>query len=338
MLFVSANNAGFARLLDDVDSVVTLPVRDIPAAVKLFGAERCDVVVDFGAWPRLESLFAVMAHARCTIGMRTPGQHRHYAYDVVVDHGTGHEIDNYRRLIAGAGIVSASDPVLHTDPAAPRPLAAPYVVLHLWPGGANFHERSWPTDRWRSVAAAMNDRGFEVVLTGGPGDVVPTDALVTAWRATGIRARSVAGTKPSETLVWLRYAAGVVSVNTGVMHLAAAVGAPIVALNGPTPVRRWGPVGSASRSVVSPLIPDGYLDLGWEHDDRYEDAIARDHGRHRPRCVGRSHDRGRRHPQRSVQLNFRPRSCSAASGGPHGGRQLAPEIWDCRVARAIVRR
>jgi heptosyltransferase-3 len=205
--------------------------------------------------------------------MRTPGQHRHYAYDVVVDHGTGHEIDNYRRLIAGAGIESKSDPCLHVDPAATRPLAAPYVVLHLWPGGANFDERSWPVDRWRSVAAALNDRGFEVVLTGGPGDVGPTEALVTAWRATGIRARSAAGTTPGETLVWLRYASGVVSVNTGVMHLAAAVGAPVVALNGPTPVRRWGPVGSPSRSVVSPMIPDGYLNLGWEHDERYRDAM-----------------------------------------------------------------
>ncbi len=274
VLFVSANNAGFARLLDDVDAVVTLPVRDIPGAVRLLRAEDCDVVVDFGAWPRLESLFTVMANARCTVGMRTPGQHRHYAYDVVVDHGTGHEIDNYRRLIAGAGIVSTSDPSLQPDPAAPRPLAAPYVVLHLWPGGANFDERSWPVERWRSVAAALNDRGFEVVLTGGPGDVDPTQAIVTSWRANGIRAQSAAGTTPEETLVWLRYATGVVSVNTGVMHLAAAVGAPVVALNGPTPVLRWGPVGSLTRSVVSPLVPDGYLNLGWEQDDRYQAAMS----------------------------------------------------------------
>ncbi len=206
------------------------------------------------------------------------------------------------------------------------------MVLHLWPGGANFDERSWPTDRWRSVAAAMNDRGFEVVLTGGPGDVGPTEALVTAWRATGIRARSAAGTTPAETLVWLRYAVG----RRQREHRRDAPGrggrGPVVALNGPTPVRRWGPVGSASRSVVSPMIPDGYLNLGWEHDDRYRDAMraitvdtvlaAWDD------LMTEVDD----HPQGSLQLNFRPRSCSAASGGPHSGRQLAPEIWDCRVA------
>jgi heptosyltransferase-3 len=129
-------------------------------------------------------------------------------------------------------------------------------------------------DRWRAVAEAINARGFEVVLTGGPGDVDPTDALVRAWREDGVRVRSAAGTTPAETLVWLRFASGVISVNTGVMHLAAAVGAPVVAINGPTPVRRWGPVGSPSRCVVSPMIPDGYLNLGWEHDDRYRDAMS----------------------------------------------------------------
>ncbi|MGZ6969892.1 MAG: glycosyltransferase family 9 protein, partial [Acidimicrobiia bacterium] len=42
VLFVSANNAGFAHLLDDVDTVVTLPVRDIPRAVRMVRAEHCD--------------------------------------------------------------------------------------------------------------------------------------------------------------------------------------------------------------------------------------------------------------------------------------------------------
>ncbi len=242
--------------------------------MKLVRAEHCDVVVDFGAWPRFESLLTALSDARATVGMRTPGQHRHFAYDVVVDHGTGHEIDNYRRLIAGAGIESKSNPSFRTDPAAIRPHPGPYAVLHLWPGGANFEERSWPVDRWLKVAEALNARGYDVVLTGGPGDAAPSEALVAEWRASGVRVESIAGTKPAETLVWLRFASGAVSVNTGVMHLAAAVGIPVVALNGPTPVTRWGPLGDASRSVVSPIVPDGYLNLGWERDERYHDAMS----------------------------------------------------------------
>jgi ADP-heptose:LPS heptosyltransferase len=273
VLFVNASNVEFARLLEGVDEVVVLPVRNLPEAVRLVRAQHCDVVVDFGAWARLETLLAVLSGAQATVGMRTRHQHRHRAYDVVVDHGSDHELANYRRLIEQAGVPTGSAPHLHAAAREARPLAEPYVVAHLWPGGSNFDERSWPEDHWRDLARALNERGFVVVLTGGPGDVGPTDRLVAAWGAAGIDVRSVAGATPADTLVWLEHAAGVVSVNTGVMHVAAASGAPTVALNGPTSGRRWGPVGPHTRCVSSPMIPDGYLDLGFERDDRYRDCM-----------------------------------------------------------------
>ena len=79
-------------------------------------------------------------------------------------------------------------------------------MLHLWPGGANYEERSWPTERWLELARALNARNLDVVLTGGPEDVDATEALAAAWREDGVRARSVAGTSWTETFVWLRHA------------------------------------------------------------------------------------------------------------------------------------
>ena len=274
MLFVSANNAGFARLLDDVDSVVTLPVRNILRAVRMVRAERCDVMVDFGAWPRLESLFTVMAHARCTVGMRTPGQHRHYAYDVVVDHDTGHEIDNYRRLIAAPG---SSPPAPHRwGRIRPRSDRSPRRTWCCTSGRAGRTSRSargrpiggarWPR---RSTPAASRSCSPAAPAMSRPPRRSWTHGAPSASASSRRRVR-----RPTRRWCGSGYASGVVSVNTGVMHLAAAVGVPVVALNGPTPVRRWGPVGSPSRSVVSPMIPDGYLNLGWEQDDRYRDAMS----------------------------------------------------------------
>jgi len=273
ILFVSANNAGFGALVDDADAVTVLPVRKIARAVRMIRAERCDLLIDFGACPRFDALLAGLSGAGCTVGMRTAGQHRDAAYDIVVDHTSAHEIENYRALSAAAGIPSDSQPALTRGPTSAPEGAPPYAVLHLWPGGANFEERSWPLERWRELAQALNDRGDDVVLTGGPGDVPASAGLVDAWSAAGIRVRSAAGIKPEEALGLLRQAVGVVSVNTGVMHVAAAVGAPVVALNGPTSGTRWGPVGSHTRCVASPMIPEGYLDLGWERDDRYRDCM-----------------------------------------------------------------
>lgn len=273
VLFVSASNAGFGALIDDVDAVVVLPVRNIARAVRVFRAEQCDLVIDFGAWPRFDALLTALSGAACTVGMRSEGQHRDAAYDIVVEHTSAHEIQNYRALSEAAGIPSKSRPRFTRGASADAWDGPPFVVLHLWPGGANFEERSWPVERWRELAQELNDRGYDVVLSGGPGDVPASAAIVDAWQADGIRVRSAAGITPEQTLGLLRQAAGVVSVNTGVMHVAAAVGAPVVAINGPTSGARWGPVGQYTRCVASPMVPDGYLDLGWERDDRYRDCM-----------------------------------------------------------------
>ena len=57
------------------------------------------------------------------------------------------------------------------------------------------------------------------------------------------------------------------------MHVSAALGTPTIGLNGPTSGRRWQPIGRYTRCVASPMVPDGYLDLGFEHDDRYRDCM-----------------------------------------------------------------
>jgi len=274
VLFVTATNAGFARLLDGPDEVVVLPVRAVPRAVRQVRAEHVDVFVDFGAWPRFDALVSVLSGARCTIGRRTRGQHRHFAYDVVVDHASDiHELDNFRNLVAPLGVHSTSDPTVPV-PSGPRPLPVDYAVLHCWPGGANFEERSWPDDHWRALATALNGRGLDVALTGGPGDVAPTEELVRVWADRGIRAHVAAGGTPTDCARWLAGSVGVVSVNTGVMHLAAALDVPTIGLSGPTSCRRWGPIGRRARCVASPAVPDGYLDLGFERDDHYPNCMA----------------------------------------------------------------
>jgi ADP-heptose:LPS heptosyltransferase len=273
VLFCGESNHAFARLLDGLDQVVPLPVRRPQDAVRCVRAYRPDIMIDFGMWPRLEAMLATLSGATWVAGVRTPGQHRHFAYDFVVEHTTEHEIVNYRNLVAPLGIRSTSMPGLRAGSAEARPLQRPYAVFHLWPGGSNAAERSWPTDCWFALAQALDRRGYGVVLTGGPGDVERTRAVVGAWKARAVDAQSVAGLKAEETIVWLRHARGAVSVNTGPMHVAAAVGTPTVALNGPTSSRRWGPLGTHTRCVSSPAVPEGYLNLGWERRDRFRTCM-----------------------------------------------------------------
>lgn len=273
ILFVTANNASFARMVPTPDAVVELPVRQVWRAVSDVRAEAVDVLVDLSAWRRFDAVLAALSGARAVVGLRTPGQHRHFAYDVVVDHGQGHEIENDRRLLREIGLRSEREPEVALPDGARAPLDRPYVVFHLWPGGANFEERSWPIDSWRRLAVEMSARDLDIVLTGGPGDVPVADELVCSWGEAGVRVHNAAGGTWADSLTWLGFAAGVISVNTGVMHVGAALGTPTIALNGPTSGTRWGPRGPFARSVASPMVPDGYLNLGFEQDDRYRDCM-----------------------------------------------------------------
>jgi ADP-heptose:LPS heptosyltransferase len=74
------------------------------------------------------------------------------------------------------------------------------------------------------------------------------------------------------TAAYLQKSAGVVSVNTGTMHLAALLGVPLVALHGPTDPDRWGPIYPGSTSELTPIIlgpgrneGGAYLNLGFEY-------------------------------------------------------------------------
>ena len=273
VLFVTANNASFARMVPTPDAIVELPVRQVWRAVSAVRAEAVDVLVDLSAWRRFDAVLAALSGARVVIGLRTPGQHRHFAYDVVVDHGRDHEIENDRRLVREIGLRSEGEPEVPLPDGAHAPIDQPYVVFHLWPGGANFEERSWPIDSWHQLAKDVSARGYDIVLTGGPGDVPVADELVRTWSEAGVRVHSAAGGSWPESLTWLGFAAGVISVNTGVMHVGAALGTPTITLNGPTSGTRWGPRGPFTRSVASPMVPDGYLNLGFEQDDRYRECM-----------------------------------------------------------------
>jgi len=111
-----------------------------------------------------------------------------------------------------------------------RPMAA------LAPGAAHFTKR-WPTGYWEMLSQSLVAQGYDVaVLTGG--DFRDEGAAIAA--AGGVNAATTAGALGlQETAGVLRAARVAVSGDTGLMHLATAVGTPVVALFGPT-VRQFG--------------------------------------------------------------------------------------------------
>ncbi len=109
----------------------------------------------------------------------------------------------------------------------------PIVALAI--GAAHFTKR-WPLDHWLSLAATLGDHA-DVLVLGGAAEQ-PDGANVAA--AAGEHGFNAAGGFPLDgTAALLRRSRVVVVGDTGVLHLATAVGTPVVGLYGPT-VRQFG--------------------------------------------------------------------------------------------------
>ncbi len=109
-------------------------------------------------------------------------------------------------------------------------------MVAVAPGAAHQTKR-WPVDYWERLVQLLTDTGFDVaVLTGA--DYAAAGAAIAA--AGGSNAASTAGALGlQETAAICRSSSVVVAGDTGLMHLATAVGAPVVAFFGPT-VRAFG--------------------------------------------------------------------------------------------------
>lgn len=158
-----------------------------------------------------------------------------------------HEVRRWCRLLSESGI-PADATALRLEP---PPIAAPGAAVGatlLHPGAAA-PARRWPPDRWAAVARAVADEGRRVVITGGRSEVALAERIATAADLGDDAV--LAGRTPLRTLAAAVAAAeSVVCGDTGVAHLATALGTPSVLLFGPTPPARWGPLINARRHRV----------------------------------------------------------------------------------------
>lgn len=168
-----------------------------------------------------------------------------------------HKASTYLPLLEAVGLSAVPGPYEYTVTALERRqarerLAAeradgrPLVVLHP---GANWAHKRWPPERFAALADRLiASRGAQVAVTGGPDDAPLAEAITGQMRQ---RALVLTGrTTLRELGAVLGEAALVVANDTGVLHLAAALGRPVVALFGPTSPRLTGPLGDPARTIV----------------------------------------------------------------------------------------
>ncbi len=124
-----------------------------------------------------------------------------------------------------------------------------FVVIHP---GAGKKQNIWPPERFAAVARVLRERySLEAVVVRGPVDGRAVDDLL---RARITPPAVISCPTPGFLGALLRRASLTLCNDTGVMHIAGAVGARCVAVFGPTDPARWKPVGE---NVVAVRARDG---------------------------------------------------------------------------------
>jgi ADP-heptose:LPS heptosyltransferase len=265
-LIVGSWNADLAAAIATVTRVQTLDAAwlareggglGLPSLVRAAREWRqtdYDLAINFEPDVR-SNLLVAGSGAAWTAGYRSGGGGS--LIDVALDYDTrSHTADNARRLVATVfeataphqtGRILIVPPDAH-DRAA-RLLAgarAPLVGVHVGGGRAI---KQWDPDRFADVARRLiATSGATIVLTGSAGDRRLVDAVRRTLPAASVI--DAAGDVDLLTLgAILERLDLLITGDTGPMHLAVAVGAPVVAVFGPSDPARYEPRGPHDRVV-----------------------------------------------------------------------------------------
>jgi ADP-heptose:LPS heptosyltransferase len=262
--FVASNNYETAHLISGIDRIIKLPaIKPLECMHIIKESGEYDVWVDFGPWPRLNALLSFFPNAHFKVGFKTKGQYRHYIYDVTAEHFAHlHELDNYKNLLKLLGVECNNLPCIHIQASQ---CIDNRITIHMFPGGYKSYLKEWPDANWIEIINQLTAHHYEIFLTGAKIDRKKAEQIKAQIANTG-SVNIVAGTfNLKQTAELLKSSALVISVNTGIMHLASALGCNLIALHGPTSVKRWGPLGANTISLQSDLRCSPCLSLGFEY-------------------------------------------------------------------------
>lgn len=124
----------------------------------------------------------------------------------------------------------------------------PWAILHPGSGGS---ARDWKAENFGRLANVLSQEGYKVVVTGGPGESEIVRRTVQSSENKGIAV--VGRLRLKELAAFISRADFLVANSTGPLHIAAAVGTPVIAFYPDIPAcseKRWGPLTERKKVFV----------------------------------------------------------------------------------------
>jgi heptosyltransferase-2 len=205
------------------------------------------------------AILAFLSGARRRIGFNTEG--RGFLLTKRVPYQpTQHEVLSFLDVLAADGIPIVDDYLESWSSPAEMQAAHDLLVAAGWVEGQRLlaihpfgaiHQKTWPMERFAQAAAIVSERyGLVPIVLGAPQDQGQFAEQRHLFPATTI---DLVGRCDLRTTMAVlnRFTTCFLGNDSGVMHLAAAAGVPLVALFGPTSPVRFGPWGARTEVVYS---------------------------------------------------------------------------------------
>jgi heptosyltransferase I len=232
-------------------------------SIRWLRAQSFDWVIDLQCLAR-SGAFAWLANGKLLIGLDEPREGARGFYDIIVPRASfhTHAVDWYLAVLPRLGV-----PAHWNFTWLPERPAVAAAVREKWPVGrerwiaiqpaGRWPNKRWPADHFFELVRCLSETSTDIrfAILGGAEDQPLSKAIA---RAAPERCLDLAGqTSLPEMVEWLRLCELMVTNDTGPMHVAAALGKPVVAIFGPTEPRRTGPYGQLERTVqlAMPCVP-----------------------------------------------------------------------------------
>jgi lipopolysaccharide heptosyltransferase I len=233
--------------------------REIVRDIRALRGRQFDWVIDLQSLAR-SAIVAWMARGTHTIGLADYREGAPALYDAAVprpSHQT-HAVDWYLEVLKALGVPIRWDfdwmPV-RKDVCARMDDKWPVRQERwiLFQPGARWLNKRWPVEHFGKLAQTLlsRDRGLRIGIIGSRQETDLAEAIAAYAPASCL---NLAGqTSLPEMVEWIRASRLLVTNDTGPMHIAAALGTPIVAIFGPTSPHRTGPYRQIDKALGAGL-------------------------------------------------------------------------------------
>lgn len=252
-------NIDVLRLAGMADNALVYDANPLRFLYEIFNT-HFDIAIDTEQFHHFSAVFSILSGAAIRIGFKINPQ-RNPLYTHLINYTPdGPEGEQFMKLLAPLPVTtiayklenSLAGRVTNNDPVQNAPERASYAAIHM---GASSKYKLWSTEKYTELINLLKTRHkLNAVIIGGKKDSLHADQVVEKTTNSAKTVSFAGKLNLSETCKLMKDARIFIGTDSGLAHLAIALGLPTVVLFGPSDHLKWGLIDNR-HAVVKHELP-----------------------------------------------------------------------------------